>query len=98
MAYSVCLLGECGVGKTSFLNRLSSDTFYEKYRPTLHHDYLHHFMLDKNREILFKLWDYGGNYKQIPHFDNFQIFILMYDIFNIKSFKKIDQWKNRILH
>ena len=76
--YAVCVLGECKVGKTSFIERLMHDRFDVNEKPTnpIGEQYRcnHEFMLNKDLKISLRMFD-----------------------FNIESFNKIDQWKNRIL-
>ena len=78
---------------------LDSDENKLEERPTIREDFrgCHEFMLNKWVRIILRIYDYPGNHPPQEFMHYIHMFILMYDIFNLESYEKIDtKWKDII--
>jgi small GTP-binding protein len=98
------LLGESGVGKSSLLARYISDVFSpEAIRPSIVPDFrtkaINLYSSD-NKRIKLQIWDTVGNEKfqlcSLPYFKNVHLFMIVYDITIIDSFKCLTEWIKQI--
>ena len=64
--FKVLLIGDPGVGKTSFVQRYTNNMFRTDYKGTVGVDFaLKILTLDKDTVIKLQLWDIAGLYKKI---------------------------------
>jgi GTPase SAR1 family protein len=54
------LLGDSGVGKTSFIRRVTKDTYEESMMPTVGIDYESRSLFIENQVVHLKFWDTAG--------------------------------------
>ena len=87
----ILILGDGGVGKTSFINYYLGNKFEEKYIST------HGFSIKKTSKYI--LYDFPGQEKYSSHNINLKdidICIIMYDVTNKLSYKNIKFWKVKL--
>jgi small GTP-binding protein len=94
--YKIIILGESGIGKTSFITRIIGNDFQEEQISTIGIDF---FMLNKidnnGNKIALKLYDTSGQeaYKSmaINILRTIDAVIFMYDITNQKTFNNLEE-------
>lgn len=87
----ILILGDAGVGKTSFIDYYLGNKFEEKYIST------HGFSIKKPSKYI--LYDFPGQEKYSSHNINLKdidICIIMYDVTNKLSYKNIKFWKVKL--
>lgn len=99
--YKLILIGDENVGKTSYADKLLSDTFYDVYRPTLGVDfYTKNITLHDNIVIKTHMWDTAGHNKFYPIIKSYFLgiagAIIMYDITKKNTFYNVKNWVNRL--
>ena len=97
----IILLGPVAVGKTSIFSRYISNTFSEKYNPTLNVEYnLKTININSTTQAKLKIWDTCGQeiYRTITrqYYSGTQGILLVYDISNRSSFENINIWEEEI--
>ena len=92
----IFLLGSSGVGKTSFIGRFFSNVFNSNTLSTLGLDVEKTIMKINDKICRLEVWDTAGQerLRSIPKqfYIKGDIFILMFDITNKKSFLDLNQW------
>ena len=93
------LLGETQTGKTSIINRIIRNEFYEVVGSTLgktQNDYKDE--LKDGQEVVFDVWDTAGQEKfrslNKIFFKNAKIALLIYAVDSKKSFDTLKEWCN----
>ena len=93
---TIFLLGSSGVGKTSFIGRFFSNVFNSNTLSTLGLDVEKTIMKINDKICRLEVWDTAGQerLRSIPKkfYIKGDIFILMFDITNKKSFLDLNQW------
>lgn len=96
----VVVVGESGVGKTSFLQRFVRDQFEEAQQPTLGVEFLTKVVKSGGNQIQLQLWDTAGQelFRSVTrgYYRGSTGAILMYDITRSETFDNIPQWINDI--
>ena len=94
--FSICLVGDSDVGKTSLLTRYSDGIFNKMLTNTIGVDFKIINLKYKENCIKLHLWDTAGQERfrsiTVNYFRNVHSFIFVYDINNKESFKKIENW------
>jgi small GTP-binding protein len=92
----VVLLGDTGVGKTTFLHRYHKDLFVEDFKPTIGVDFRSFYRNVSQQVIKVQMWDTAGQerFRSITrlYYQNTNGILLFYDTTNLKSFNKLAQW------
>lgn len=90
--YKLVLIGDGGVGKSTWVNRLNNDLFEQRYIPTLGVE-LHPVMHGK---IKFNIWDTAGQEKlgglRDGYYINADCAIVMFDWSKKMSIKNLQHW------
>ena len=99
--YKILLLGDCNVGKTSFILRYTEDKFEDTHISTIGVDFKTKLFNLNSEEILkLQIWDTAGQdkFKSITknYFRGSNGIILMYDITSSYSFVNIKNWITQI--
>jgi len=94
------MVGESAVGKTCILQQYAEGTFDTHFITTIGIDYkLKHIELE-GRKVRLQMWDTAGQEKfrtiTISYFRGAQGIVLVYDVTNRKSFKRIEHWMEQI--
>ena len=100
--YKIILIGNTGVGKTSYCDRLVHNKYNDIFLPTLGVDFFaKHMKLDDNTVIKTHIWDTAGQEKFngiIKHYyKDIAGAIIMFDISNKYTFNRVKYWKNEII-
>lgn len=92
------LLGETQTGKTSIINRIMDNMFYEEVASTLGKNQNEYKVEKDGQEVVFDVWDTAGQeqYRSLNKifFKNAKIALLVYSIDNKKSFDTLKEWFN----
>ena len=92
----VILLGECGVGKTSIINRFIKDEFESVYETTSSMTYSFKIIERNKQKYKLNLWDTIGQekYRSLSKMflNDAKIVILVYSIVSKESFKNLSYW------
>jgi len=99
----VVLIGESGVGKTSIMNRYTSNTFSSVLTATPGASFTAKvvYLKDYDQSIKFEIWDTAGQekYRALAKvfYKNAAVCILVYDITRKESFDELQKyWINEI--
>ena len=99
----VVLIGESGVGKTSIINRYTSNTFSSVLTATPGASFTAKvvYLKDYDQSIKFEIWDTAGQekYRALAKvfYKNAAVCILVYDITRKESFDELQKyWINEI--
>lgn len=100
--YKIILIGNTGVGKTSYCDRLLHNKYNDIFLPTLGVDFFaKNITLDDNTVIKTHIWDTAGQEKFngiITHYyKDIAGAIIMFDISNRYTFNRLKYWKNEII-
>lgn len=91
--YTILLLGDCNVGKTSFINKITDNN-----GPIDATDCISSYdVVDEKREIIYKIYDLSGDIKEEPEdmmhwFNDIQHIIVMCSMDNYDSIKSVKYW------
>lgn len=90
------LIGESGVGKSSFLYQFIENKFSEQIEPTIGIEFGSKLMILGDLTVRLQIWDSAGqeNYRSITrsYYRNTICTMLMYDITSMRSFKEVKSW------
>ena len=96
----IVLLGDSGVGKTSYTNQLVRSTFCENLDSTIGAAYNKLYVSMKEYKLDIELWDTAGQerYKSLApiYYRNSDIAIILYDVTNNHSKNSAIKWINVI--
>lgn len=99
--FKVVLVGDGGVGKSTYLNRSCGNSFKPHYYPTVGVNIASvgfDFSLSdrSNRKVIFTVWDTAGQEKlsglKDGYYINADAAIVMYDLSSPSSYKNVNQW------
>ena len=98
----IILIGNTGVGKTSYCDRLAHNKYDEMFIPTLGVDFFSkHVKLDDNTVLKTHIWDTAGQEKFngiITHYyKDIAGAIIIFDIGSRYTFTRVNYWKNEII-
>jgi small GTP-binding protein len=98
----VAIIGSCGVGKSSIINRFIRNEFNEEITSTVGANYSKKELKIDNKNVILDIWDTAGQEKfhsMGRHFyKNSHIIIIIYDMTNKNTFEDIkNHWFNDIL-
>ena len=96
--FRICIVGDCGVGKTSLLTRFCDNSFQESYNNTIGVDFRFVTLKYQNLVIKLHIWDTAvqERFKSIAlnYFKSSHGFMFVYDISSKKTFENIPNWIN----
>lgn len=94
------LLGDGRVGKTSILNKYVFDKFNENEEKTTNYSYLEKNITKNDKRYKFCIWDTAGqeqfNSLTPIYYRDAKGVILVYDILNQNSFKRVQKWTEEL--
>ena len=98
----IILIGNTGVGKTSYCDRLVHNKYNDVFIPTLGVDFFaKHVKLDDNIVLKTHIWDTAGQEKFngiITHYyKDIAGAIIIFDIGSRYTFTRVNYWKNEII-
>lgn len=92
------LIGSSGVGKSSILERYTTDNFHEHFITTIGVDYRFKNIKIDNYNVKLQLWDTASQERfrciTTNYYRNSHIIIICYDITDINSFNDLEFWIN----
>lgn len=96
LTYKICVFGDSGVGKTTFINRFLTNQFYDDIKSTLGAA-IHIKLINlENGKITLQVWDFGGEdkFKFLIHSyaQGSSGGIFMFDLTNYESLLNIINW------
>ena len=96
----IVLVGETSVGKTNMLLRYMKNSFNTAEQPTIGMDFFVKEIKDGHNLIKVQFWDTAGQekYKSLAsaYYKVCNGIILVYDVSNRESFRKLDHWMKEI--
>ena len=94
--FKLVLVGDGGVGKTTFVKRHLTGEFEKKYIATLGVEVHPMPFFTSKGQILFNVWDTAGQERfksLIPSYiKDSAVAIVCYDVTNAESFQSVDKW------
>jgi len=98
LKYKVCVFGDGGVGKTTFVNRYLTGLFKSEYKITIGADFFMKKFNYAQKQITLQIWDFAGEEKfrfLLPRYvEGSNGAIFMYDITRHSSISNIYEWLN----
>ena len=94
----IILIGDCKVGKTSILHRLTDNKFNEKYKPSLTLEYSNYTIKINNYIMRMQIWDTSGQEKYESgsiisnYYKTAEVAVFVYAINDQKSFINIKEY------
>ncbi|UCC21260.1 MAG: GTP-binding protein [Promethearchaeota archaeon] len=96
LTYKVCVFGDSGVGKTTFVNRYLTDSFHENIKSTLGAAIHIKLLESSNGKVTLQVWDFGGEEKFKflikTYAQGSSGGIFMFDLTNYESLINIINW------
>ena len=97
--FKIILIGDSGVGKTSFGERFSTGKFDSDQALTIGIDYHTQIVMRGKERIKIQIWDTAGQ-EQFhslisAYFQGVAGVVLMFDVSQIKSFQQVSRWLKR---
>jgi GTP-binding nuclear protein Ran len=94
--FKVCIVGDGGVGKTTFVGKLNNGSFERKYIPTIGVD-VKTLRIETNAgSVLVNMWDVAGQEKfgilRTSYYTKTDALILMFDVTSRMTYKNIPNW------
>ncbi len=98
--FKLILIGDSGVGKTTFVKRHLTGEFEKKHVPTLGVEVHPLRFLTNYGPILFNIWDCAGEERctslRSGYYNGAECCIIMFDLTDERSFKNVSKWKRRL--
>jgi Ras-related protein Rab-5C len=96
----IILLGDAGVGKTSLLNCMKTNSYRDHYNPTVGAAYVQLRCLINGAEVKIAMWDTAGSEKYNaltrPYYRDAHGALVCFDLTSPPSFASVDKWLERI--
>jgi small GTP-binding protein len=96
------LVGDSGVGKSTFLKRKVDEVFYSSFLSTVGVDFNTQYFVRQNYKIRTSIWDTAGQEKYSSlievYYRNLTAALIFYDTTNKESFENINKWLNKVKH
>ncbi|XP_071773527.2 ras-related protein rab7 [Centroberyx gerrardi] len=97
----VILIGNSGVGKSSFMNRYVNHRFTNMYRATIGTDFLTKEVNIDGSTVVLQIWDTAGTERfqslGTPLYRGSQCCLLVFDVTSRASFTALDVWRKEFL-
>jgi Ras-related protein Rab-11A len=94
------LVGDSGVGKSTFLKRKVDDVFHSSFLSTIGVDFNTQYFFRQNYKIRTSIWDTAGQEKFSSlievYYRNLTAALIFYDTTNKGSFENINKWLKRV--
>jgi len=95
------ILGESGVGKTAILNKYVNGKFILEHKATIGADFLTKELNLGDKLVTLQIWDTAGQerFQSLGNafYRGSDACVLVYDITNDQSFKKIEEWRSNFI-
>jgi len=94
----VIVLGDCGVGKTSLMNRYVQNSFSDQYKATIGADFMTKEVAVDDRTVTLQIWDTAGQERfrslGVAFYRGADCCVFVYDVNETKSFENLNNWHN----
>lgn len=94
------VIGDAGVGKSTFCTRLTTGNFHRNYSSTIGIDFFIKFIEIYNKVFKLQIWDTAGQEKFqsiiSSYFRNSQLVIVMVDLNNPNGLTNLNKWLDKI--
>eukprot|EP01117_Protostelium_nocturnum_P018080 TRINITY_DN7485_c0_g1_i1.p1 TRINITY_DN7485_c0_g1~~TRINITY_DN7485_c0_g1_i1.p1 ORF type:complete len:206 (+),score=33.13 TRINITY_DN7485_c0_g1_i1:27-644(+) len=94
----VVLIGDSGVGKSSFLVRFTTKKFYNTHDPTIGAEFGSKVVGINGNEVSLKIWDTAGQEKfrsiVSTYYRGSSAAVIVYDVTRKTSFDSLESWYN----
>jgi len=98
--FKVVVVGDCGIGKTSLVQRFKSGLFTDRYTNTIGVDFAMKTVLIEGKRIKLQIWDTAGQerFRTITqsYYRSANGVLLVYDITKRSSFLSLQKWVEEI--
>lgn len=98
--YKIIIIGDPGVGKSSFMLRFTDNKFDERYVSTIGVDFKNKLIEVDDKIITLQLWDTAGQdrFKSITtsYYRGADSVLIMFDLTDRTSFKNVTQWMDEV--
>ena len=92
----ILIIGDCKVGKSSLIKKITTNKFEANYKPTKGYEFYNYMVKIDDTYIKLQVWDMCGDENYRPAllnlYRNATFGILVYSINDYKSFKNLDTW------
>ena len=92
----ILVVGDCKVGKSSLIKRITNFKFDPNYKPTKGYEFYNYMVKIDDTYVKLQVWDMCGDEKYRPSllnlYRNASIGILVYSINDYNSFQNLDTW------
>ncbi|KAM4612499.1 ras-related protein rab7 isoform 2-T2 [Polymixia lowei] len=97
----VILIGNSGVGKSSFMNRYVNERFTNMYRATIGTDFLTKQVNIDGSAVILQIWDTAGTERfqslGTPLYRGSHSCMLIFDVTSKATFSALEMWRNEFL-
>lgn len=97
----VIILGDCGVGKTSLMNRFVNQKFTSQYKATIGADFLTKEIIVDDKMVTLQIWDTAGQERfqslGVAFYRGADCCILVCDVSAGNTFRSLDSWRDEFL-
>ncbi|XP_074518084.1 ras-related protein rab7 [Halichoeres trimaculatus] len=97
----VIVIGDSGVGKSSFMNRYVNHRFSSAYRATIGTDFLSKEVNVDGNTVILQIWDTAGTERfqslGTPLYRGAHCCMLVFDVTSRASFSALDGWRKEFL-
>mmetsp|Transcript_11326 Transcript_11326/g.22902 ORF Transcript_11326/g.22902 Transcript_11326/m.22902 type:complete len:202 (-) Transcript_11326:1811-2416(-) len=97
----ILILGDCGVGKTSLMERYVNGRFSHQYKMTIGADFLSKDIVIDDKMVNMAIWDTAGQEKfqslGSAFYRGADACVLVYDVTDPTSFESLDSWREEFL-
>lgn len=94
--FKIVLIGDCGAGKTSVVQRFKTGNFVERHGNTIGVDFSMKSLIIDNKKIKLQIWDTAGQerFRTITqsYYRSANGVIIVYDITKRSSFMNLQRW------
>ncbi|CAM1310041.1 RAB22A (predicted) [Pycnogonum litorale] len=96
----ICLLGDCGVGKSSIVQRFVNDTFNYNVESTIGASFMAKNLIIKGHVFKFQIWDTAGQerYRALApmYYSGSGAAIIVFDVTNKETFRSLKSWVHEL--
>ena len=100
-SYKVIVIGDPMVGKTSLLQKFTTNQFKTEYLPTIGANFMTETVKIDNKEIRMQIWDIAGQEEftrlESSYFSGASGIIIIYDVTRRRTFKNVINWYGKCL-
>jgi len=100
-SYKVIVIGDPRVGKTSLLNKFTTNQFKTEYLPTVGANFMTEVVKIDNKHIKMQIWDIAGQDKfselSTSYFSGASGIVIVFDVTRRRTFRNVINWYGKCL-